>query len=196
MSYSVSWLLIFVVVEVVFALKLEAGSGAGEDNFILVSGTVNCVHPLNGTLALVSVYNISKEWGTSSGPNGEFEIRMAKEDTIVFFTEAHKDYYYFLESSVEFKDHTIEVFMEPDAVWLETVDIIGISSLEEFKMDVLNMEVAENDISIVKPDLNQYAKELSTGKPAPILIGPLTYLQEKFSKQYRMKSKINSNINK
>ncbi len=80
--------------------------------------------------------------------------------------------------------------MEPDAIWLETVNIIGISSLEEFKMDVLNKEVNENHISVVKPDLHKYARELSTGKPEPILVGPLTYLQEKFSKQYRMKKKI------
>jgi hypothetical protein len=182
--------LFILMVVVVFASELKAESGFGEDNLITIKGIVHCVDPLNGALALVSIYNTSREWGTSSGPNGEFEIRMGKEDTIVFFTEAHKDYQYFLTSTDEFKDHTIDVYMQPDAVWLKTVNIIGISTLEEFKMDVLNMEVAENDISIVKPDLHKYAKELSTGKPAPVLIGPLTYLQEKFSKQYRMKKKI------
>ena len=182
--------LFILMVVVVFAFELKAESGLGEDNLITIKGTVHCVDPLNGTLALVSIYNTSKEWGTISGPNGEFEIRMGKEDTIVFFTEAHNDYQYFLTSTDEFEDQSIDVLMEPDAIWLETVDIIGISTLEEFKMDVLNMEMTEKDISIVKPDLNKYEKQLSTGKPKPVLIGPLTYLQEKFRKQYRMKKKI------
>ena len=182
--------LFILMVVVVFAFELKAESGLGEDNLITINGTVHCVDPLNGTLALVSIYNTSKEWGTVSGPNGEFEIRMGKEDTIVFFTEAHKDYQYFLTSNDVFEDQRIDVLMKPDAIWLETVDIIGISALEEFKMDVLNMEMTENDISIVKPDLNKYAKQLYTGKPKPVLIGPLTYLQEKFRKQYRMKKKM------
>jgi hypothetical protein len=188
--------LFILMVVVVFAFELKAESGLGEDNLITIKGTVHCVDPLNGTLALVSIYNTSKEWGTVSGPNGEFEIRMGKKDTIVFFTEAHKEYQYFLTSTDEVEDQSIDVLMEPDAIWLETVDIIGISTLEELRMDVLNMVVAENEISIAKPYLHKYAKELSTGKPAPVLMGPLTYLQEKFSKQYKMNKKIKSSINK
>jgi hypothetical protein len=163
-----------------------------EDDLIMISGKINCIDPLNGGLALVSIYNISKEWGTVSNASGEFQIEMGKYDTLLFFTEEHKDYHFFLTSDDEFKDQAITVYMEPDAIWMKTVEIIGISNLEEFKMDVLNMEVAKNSISIVSPDFNRYAKELSTGKPAPVLIGPLNYLQQKFSRQYKMKKKINS----
>jgi len=182
------------MVMIVFAFKVKAERELGEDNFITISGTVYCVDPINGMLESVSVFNINKDWGMITGPNGEFEIKMAKSDTIIFFTEAHKDYYYFLDQEQEFVDHNISVFMEPDAIWMETVEIIGINNLEEFRMEILNMEVSDEKISIIKPDLNKYTKEKLTGKPMPVLLGPLTYLQEKFSRQNRIKMKIKLNI--
>lgn len=192
MAVRTNYWLIFTAIHVVFSIQLKARPIEEEDNFIIVSGIVNCVDPINGRLALVSVYNISRNWGTFTGVNGEFKIKMAKYDTIIFFTEAHKDFYYVLKPGEAFKDHSISVYLETDAIWLETVNIIGLSSLEEFKLDVLTMQVAENSISIIRPDLNKYAKERLTGKPVPVLIGPLSYLQQKFSKQNQMRKKIQS----
>ncbi len=187
MSFPTKTIIALFMIKIVFTFYVKAQSEIIEDDLIVVSGNVNCVDPVNGKMTLVSIYNISKEWGTYSGSNGEFEIKMGKYDTIMFFTAEHQDFNYFLQDNDKFDDHFVTIFMEPDAIWLETVNIIEISLLEEFKMDVLNMEVAKGNISIVDAARNKYAKELSTGKPLPVLIGPLTYLQRKFSKQYMMK---------
>ena len=178
------WFVLMVVV--VFAFELKAEGELGEDNLITIKGTVHCIDPINGTLESVSIININKEWGTITGTKGEFEIRMGLSDTIIFFTEAHQDYYYFLDEKQEFVDHNVSVFMEPDAIWMQTIEIIGISNLEEFKMEVLKMKIPQDEYSVIDPDLNKYAKEQVTGKPMPVLIGPLTYLSEKFLKQHRI----------
>ncbi len=183
-------IVILILINTVFTSIVEGKSEITEDDYIVLSGNVNCFDPINGRMALVSIYNITKGWGTTSGSNGEFEIKMGRYDTIVFFTTEHKDYHYFHREFNKFEDHNIEIFMEADAIWLETVNIIGISQLEEFKMDVLDFEVADDKFSIAKPDLNKYAKERLTGKPSPLLIGPLTYLQNKFSRQNEMYKKI------
>jgi len=183
-------IIILFLINTFFTSIVEGKSEFVGDGLMVLSGNVNCFNPINDRMALVSIYNISKEWGAISGTNGEFEIKMGKHDTIVFFTAEHKDYYYFLQNHNKFEDRNIEIFMETDAIWIETVNIIGISQLEEFKMDVLDFEVADNKFSVVKPDLNKYAKERSTGNPSPLLIGPLTYLQNKFSRQHKMYKKI------
>lgn len=190
MSILLKTIIILIMSNVVFTQIVEAQTGYSEDDLIMISGKVNCAEPFNRGLTFVSIYNTSKGWGTISDTEGGFKIKMGKYDTIVFFTAEHKDSHYFLKSGDEFKNHTIAVYMETDAVWLEAVNIIGMRSLDEFKIDVLNMEVTEDNIFIAGPDLNKYAKELTTGKPAPVLLGPLTYLMEKFRVQNLRKRKM------
>lgn len=163
------------------------------DELIELSGTVNCVNPLNGELILVSIYNTSKEWGTMTNMAGEFKIKMGKDDTIIFFTSEHKDYYYYLKDKDEFRDHSIMIFMEPDAIWLETVEIIGSKSLYEFKREILNTMPGRDNITIDVPVISKYVKQIETGEGAINLLGPLTYLQKKFTKHYQLQKKIQKN---
>ncbi len=167
----------------------HASVAQDEEKQILLSGHINCIDPLNGTMARVVVYNINQGLGTMSNEDGTFAIPMAKTDTILFSTAEHKDYRYFLPAGQAFEDHKIEVVMLTDAIWLNTVTIIGAESLEQFKRDVLALDPGQQDVELTLPLVNKYARQLSTGKGETDLVGPLTYLQNKFSRHYILKKK-------
>ena len=158
---------------------------------ITLAGKVNCVHPINGTLSLVIVFNKTQGYGSVSKQDGSFSIKMSKSDTIVFSTAEHQDYVYTIDHSKKFENQTINVVMVTDAIWLNTVTVIGTQSLEQFKNEILSMDIPPGNTNIALPVVSKYAKQLATGDGETDLIGPLTYLQDKFSKYNRMKNKIN-----
>jgi hypothetical protein len=157
---------------------------------ILLTGKVNCIDPLNGTLAAVVVFNVSQGYGTITNMDGSFAIKMAEKDTIIFSTAEHKDYEYFIKEGEAFKDHEIHVVMVTDVVWLNTVTIIGAKSLEQFKRDVMALNLKQENQQLVLPLVNKYARQLATGDGETDLVGPLTYLQKKFNRHYSMKKKV------
>ncbi len=174
----------FGVNTIVFAQGYQPDTGQ-----IVLSGQISCIHPLNGNLSQVVVFNVNQGSGTLSNPDGTFAIKMAKADTIIFSTAEHQDYKYFLGADEEFKDHSIKVVMVTDAIWLETVTIIGAQSLEQFKRDVLALDLPPEKRELALPVVNRYARQVATGKGETDLVGPLTYLQHKFSRHNYMKQK-------
>lgn len=162
-----------------------------KDTLIVLSGQVNCLKPERGILAGVTVFNLNKEWGTLSNADGTFSLRMGKKDTIIFTTPQHQDYKYYLKKDSKFKDHSIEITMEPDAIWLETVTVLGNQTLEEFKMEVIQLNAPiEDEVIVVSPIVSKYAKQLATGEGELILTGPLTYLSKKVGRYQKLKNRI------
>lgn len=162
---------------------------------ILLSGEISCIDPLNGKMSSVMVFNISQGFGVISNQDGSFAIKMARKDTVMFSTTEHKDFYYIIEADKDFIDHTIEVTMLTDAIWLDAVTIMGQQSLEEFKREILSLDLPNGDNTMALPVVNKYAKQLVTGDGETDLVGPLTYLQNKFDKYYKMKKKVGEGNN-
>lgn len=160
------------------------------ESTILLSGKVKCIHPINGTLSLVIVFNKSKEFGTVSKQDGSFSINMSQSDTIVFTTAEHQDYIYVVKENEKFLDHSIEVVMVTDAVWLNTVTILGFQSLEQFKQEILSLDIPQGNTTLALPVVSKYAKQLSTGNGETDLIGPLTYLQNKFNRYNKIRKEL------
>ncbi|MCF6361256.1 MAG: hypothetical protein L3J29_10910 [Cyclobacteriaceae bacterium] len=174
-----------------FSSTLVVAQNSNAEPTITLSGKVNCVHPINGTLSLVIVFNKSQGYGAVSKQDGSFTIEMSKTDTIVFSTAEHQDYIYSLSEQEDFEDRSIEVVMVTDAIWLKTVTVIGQKSLEQFKQEILSLDVPQGNTTLALPVVSKYAKQLSTGDGETDLVGPLTYLQHKFSKYNRIKNKVN-----
>lgn len=170
---------------------VDAQNVANEASAITLSGKINCIHPVNGTLSLVIVFNKTKGYGTVSKQDGSFSIKMNKADTIVFSTSEHQDYIYALNNKEKFEDLSIDVVMVTDAIWLNTVTIIGTKSLEQFKQEILSLNIPQGNTTIALPVVSKYAKQLATGDGESDLIGPLTYLQHKFNKYNQLKKKVN-----
>ena len=167
-----------------------AQRSATEAELIKLTGKISCYDPMNGTLASVVIYNINQGKGSISEEDGSFTIDMARTDTIVFSTAEHKDYSYVIEKDPDFIDHSIEVIMLTDAIWLDAVTIMGHQSLEQFKREILNLDIDSENSDLVLPIVSKYARQLSTGDGETDLFGPLTYLQNKFDRYYKMKRKV------
>jgi len=187
--------ILVVILTLLSSLFVNAQDTAQNEPKILLSGKVNCVDPVNGTLSSVVVFNINKGFGTVSDKSGSFSINMAKNDTIIFSTAEHKDFYYFIEPEVEFEDHSIEVIMVTDAIWLNAVTIMGHQSLEKFKREILSQDIPQGDTKLALPIVNKYAKQLATGDGETDLVGPLTYLQNKFDRYYKMRRQVTKDMN-
>ncbi len=191
MKFKSIYQLLLVLLVVGFSLTPVAAQGSENDEpTITLSGKVNCVHPINGTLSLVIVFNKTQGYGAVSKQDGSFSIKMSKSDTIVFSTAEHQDYVYYLKENDDFKNHSIDVVMITDAVWLNAVTIMGTKNLEQFKQEILGLNMPEGNINLALPVVNKYAKQLSTGNGETDLVGPLTYLQHKFNRYYNIKKKL------
>lgn len=161
------------------------------DALFQLRGNVSCRWPTVGPLPDVTVFNISRDRGVISDTLGNFSIKMAKGDTIVFSTVQHRDYIYYLQENDQPGDRFIEIEMEPDTTWLETVTIIGNQSLEEFEREIMLLEISTDDrVDVVLPVVSKYSKQLSSGDGAFVLKGPLTYLGNKFRMYYKTRKKI------
>lgn len=161
-----------------------------EDQLIVLRGQVNCLQPERGVLADVTIFNPNKKWGTLTDAAGNFSIRMGASDTIIFSTPLHQDYKYYLSDGEPMADHAIEITMQPDAVWLETVRILGYPRIEEFKNEIVDLVFEEDHPEVMTPVINKYAKQRETGEGSFVLDGPLSYLGTKFSKYARVKRQI------
>jgi hypothetical protein len=180
-----------VILLALFPVTLAIAQDVGnKEKTFELSGRINCINPINGTLSSVVIHNINKDIVTVSDEKGAFAIIMGEQDTIVFSTPEHLDYIYTLEDTEESKDHNIVVFMETDAIWLNTVTIIGLPSLERFKSEVLDLMLPSNQPDLALPVVNKYARQYASGDGETDLVGPLTYLQKKFSRYHRLKSKV------
>lgn len=193
--FPISTLTKFALFLLFIGLTVDAASQNREvqnsDTLFLLRGNVSCRRLTAGPLSDVAVFNISKDSGVMSDSLGNFSIKMASGDTIVFSTTQHRDYIFYLRENDKQEDLFIEIEMEPDVIWLETVTIMGNQSLEEFKREIMLLETSTDDrVDVVLPVVSKYAKQLSSGDGAFVLTGPLTYLGNKFRMYYKTRKKI------
>ncbi|HRK52743.1 MAG TPA: hypothetical protein PK185_02445 [Cyclobacteriaceae bacterium] len=177
------------------ALTLQFGIASAQQDLtkgslIELRGHVNCLVPERGVLPDVVIFNLNKNWGTLTNAEGNFSIRMAASDTILLSTPLHQDYKYYLNDLKTMEDHTIEITMQPDAIWLETVNVLGYLRIENFKNEILNLDSEVDNPEVITPILDKYTKQRETGDGSFEIKGPINYLGSKFSKYARIKRQI------
>lgn len=154
-------------------------SFAQNDPVVTVNGVIFCEDSIMGTLPDVTVYNVTRQTGTISNANGEFSIKMSRNDTLIFSTVQHSDAYFFFKEDEPFEDRTITVPMDMDNIYIDVVSVMGKGNYEAFKQELLNLELPDNDPNLTLPIVNRYAEEYATGEGAIKIRGPLTYLSKK-----------------
>jgi len=170
-SYKIG-LIIFITLSVNKAVKAQS-------NEINLSGTILCGNDVKGPLSFVNIYNKNTKKGTVSSTDGTFSIKMGKNDTILFSTVQHIEQSYYIKKNEFFHDKNIKITMKQDTVWLDVVSIIGFKKFEKFEQEVLQLKLPNNDISLVLPVIDKYAKQNYTGEGVFEIKGPLTYLSKK-----------------
>jgi hypothetical protein len=90
-----------------------------------------------------NVYTLPSMKGNMSDPNGYFYMEITKMDTLYVKTIGYKTYKIICADLIEHKDFRIHIFLEPKVYQLETVNILGSMTYEEFKDELMELPLAE-----------------------------------------------------
>jgi hypothetical protein len=112
---------------------------------------------------------------------------MGRYDTVSFSSPEHFDFVFNFTSDNEFIDQNINVIMKTDAIWLNTVIVIGLPSMEKFKQAVLKGEINSDDMELILPEIDKYIRQNLSGEGEFDLKGPFTYLHEKIARYHNLK---------
>lgn len=164
-----------------------AQRSTSEDRLVKITGKITCVNPINGAMSMVVIYNSTRDDVAISQQDGYFEIYMGRFDTVTFSSPEHLDYVFSFIDDSEFKDQSINVIMKTDAIWLNTVTIIGLPSVENFKQAILNGQIESDNPELILPEIDKYIRQNITGNGEFDLKGPFTYLHEKFARYHKLK---------
>lgn len=161
------------------ALFIGTMTFAQNEPTVTVSGVIFCEDSIMGTLPDVAVYNKNRKTGTISNSLGEFSIKMAKNDTLIFSTVQHSDAHFFFSSDEKFADRVITVAMEMDNIYIDVVSVMGKGNYEQFKRELMALDLTADEPDFALPIVNKYALEYKEGEGAIKIRGPLTYLSNK-----------------
>tara|TARA_R110001592_G_scaffold234170_1_gene491806 strand:- start:6247 stop:6807 length:561 start_codon:yes stop_codon:yes gene_type:complete len=164
---------------IIFIVIITSGFVNAQQNKITLSGTILCEDDAKGALSFVNIYNKNTKKGAVSDTDGKFSIKMGKNDTILFSTVQHVEQFYYIKENEFFHDKNIEISMTQDTIWLDVVSVMGFKEFEEFKQEVLQLKLPDNDIYLVLPVVDKYAKQNYSGEGVFEIKGPLTYLSNK-----------------
>ena len=93
-----------------------------------------------------NVYTLPGKKGNMSDPNGYFYMEITEEDTLFVSTIGFKTYKIYCREIIEQKDFRIHIFLEPKVYELETVNILGSMSYDEFKEELLQLPLAKEEM--------------------------------------------------
>ena len=93
-----------------------------------------------------NVYTMPGNKGNMSDPNGYFYMEITEEDTLYVTTIGFKKYKIYCADLIHNKDFRIHIFLEPKIYQLETFNVLSSLTYEEFKDELLDLPLAEEQI--------------------------------------------------
>lgn len=93
-----------------------------------------------------NVYTLPGNKGNMSDPNGYFYMEITEEDTLYVTTIGFKKYRIYCADLIHNKDFRIHIFLEPKIYQLETFNVLGSLTYEEFKDELLDLPLAEEQM--------------------------------------------------
>lgn len=90
-----------------------------------------------------NIYTLPGKKGNMSDPNGYFYMEITFEDTLYVSTIGFKTYKVYCAELIEQKDFRIHIFLEPKVYQLREVNILGSMTYEEFRKELLELPLAE-----------------------------------------------------
>lgn len=93
-----------------------------------------------------NVYTLPGKKGNMSDPNGYFYMEITEDDTLYVTTIGYKTYKIYCADLIDNKDFRIHIFLEPKIYQLETVNILGSLSYDEFKDELLALPLSDEQV--------------------------------------------------
>lgn len=158
-----------------------------------IAGTV--VDSGTGTpVPFVHVYTTTYSHGTVADHQGRFLVVLEKTDTLAFSSVGYEIQHFYVDPSEEKTFYEVRIRLIPKVYELDPVSVTAIPSIEQFKQDVLKMEIAREE----KIELNiPKGYRLPPEGPADVnmnpsigLMGPVSALYNVFSREAKEKKKL------
>ncbi len=168
----------------------------GQNNNILkgkITDTTNGIAIKN-----VHIVNLSKELGTISNLNGNFNINASLEDSIHISIIGYQVLRDVVANLID-EEGFANIQLTRKVYELEEISIYNVPSPEEFKEAFLELEVPKYYEEIDLPDLpKQSAFQFNneTQLPTYTIKGPITALYQKFNKHQRMLAEAQNRLDK
>lgn len=145
-------------------------------------------------LAFVHVYTASYRHGTISDAMGQFTLSFTKPDTLIFSSVGYESQRlaFSAEDKGDFREVTIQ--MHQKTYQLDPVQVTAYPSIEQFKQDILNVEVTEAEE--FKLNIPKGARLPPEGpgdvnlNPSVSFGGPVTALYNAFSRETKERKKL------
>lgn len=139
-----------------------------------------------------NIYTLPGKKGNMSDPNGYFYMEITDIDTLYVSTIGYKSYQIICAEIIEQKDFRIHIFLEPKIYELGTVNILGSMSYEEFKEELLDLPLAQDQIVDfdIPWEWYGYMDMPASGGFGVTFSGIFTGLYERHGKEGKQKEKI------
>jgi len=173
--------------------------------FVLAFGDLNgqTVYALEGRLfsqqdssfvQASNVYTLPGMKGNMSDPNGYFYMEITNMDTLYVKTIGYKTYRIVCSELIAHKDFRIHIFLEPKVYQLETVNILGSLTYEEFKNELMELPLAEEQqVDFEIPWEWYYTMDMpASGGFGVTFSGIFSNLYDKYGKEGKQRQKIQS----
>lgn len=146
-------------------------------------------------LSFVHILNQNTKKGTISDLDGKFQIPLSKHDTIIFSAVGYKNYYLtFSDYDLESNHYFIQILLDPTFYELSPVVIFPFKDEENFKQDILNLELTDNQPKIIIPGAFQGTPKKWTKRIVPdngiVFVGYLSSL----SREAKERKKYNQTL--
>lgn len=142
----------------------------------------------------VHVYALSSRHGTVADDQGHFILTIEKTDTLTFSSVGY-DVQHFHPDAADGKDHyEVRIQLRPRVYELDPVNVMAYPSIEQFKQDVLGVEIADEEKFRLKIP-NGYSlppegpNDISLN-PSVRITGPVSALYNVFSREAKERRKL------
>jgi hypothetical protein len=139
-----------------------------------------------------NVYTMPGNKGNMSDPNGYFYMEITEEDTLYVSTIGFKTYKILCLDLIENNDLRIHIFLEPKIYQLEEFNVLGSLTYEEFKAELLELPLAEEQmIDFDIPwEWYGYSNMPASGGFGLTFNGIFSGLYDKYGKEGKQRQKI------
>ena len=165
------------------ALTLLTNIAWAQSSGIKISGTV--IHSeTKEPVPYVNVYTKSLYGATITDNSGKFLITIQKADTIVFSAIGFDKYFFSLKQEDIRANYEVTIELNYKTYELEPVKVTAYRDLEEFKQDILNLDIPtkQKGITLNIPK-TKYAPTPQDGNPGVVVTGAISALYNTFSKE-------------
>ncbi|MBI9068305.1 MAG: hypothetical protein JEZ09_13510 [Salinivirgaceae bacterium] len=164
--------------------------GQNDANIVRIAGLVFS-EKYNTKAAYVHIVNKRSGMGVISDSVGIFKINIQKTDTLLFHCLGFEGRIFTIPDTVSSKVLFASINLKPISYNIDEIDVMALTSKNQFKYDFVNMESDLTEKRIMIPGVTKYLEKEESIYPVAFTgMSPITALYYHFSKEGKSLNKL------